>query len=342
LFTEHEGKTMGYVESQIVVHPWLAWVILVVAFTVLAKSADLFVESAVALANRMGIPKVVIGIVLVSFATTMPEVSVSFLAALRGNPEMAMGNAVGSVICNEGVGLALTGFFAVSAVHVIPRVVQTSGAFLFLVMILCFGFVLPDGVLSRWEGAVLVILLFVYFAFLFREHKLGRMKDDLDADAPEGFRKMGIPKMVLFFILGLAGIIVSSNFIVVSATAIAKSLGIPEVVIALTLVAIGTSIPELATCITSARKGHGDIAVGNIIGANILNICWVAGASSLAHDLKLETRQIWFMFPFMFLIVGTRLFMLMRGYILTKAIAITLFLIYLAYLAGSLIVFPPS
>ena len=134
----------------------LAWAVILVAFVILARCAGLFVDAAVRIANRLQVPKLVIGIVLVSLATTAPELSVSLMSALRGQPEMALGNAVGSVICDDGLALALAGVLAVAPIMVMPIVLKTSGFFLILVQLLAFAFVAFDGTLGRAEGAMLI------------------------------------------------------------------------------------------------------------------------------------------------------------------------------------------
>ncbi len=333
---------MHAIESAINAHPALAWFVLLAAFAVLAKCADTFVDSAVALANRLRIPKLVIGIVLVSFATTAPELAVSLTAALKGSPEMALGNAIGSVICDDGLALALAGIFAVGSIKVMPNILRTSGIFLVGICLLTFGFVFRDFTLSFGEGALLITLFACYLAFMVREHKKGVLQGDLETETSETYQQMTPLRMGILFAVSLAGIILASEFVVTSATSIARSLHIPETVIALTLVALGTSIPEVATCVVSARKGHGELAVGNIIGADILNICWVAGASAMANNLTLTHKQVYFMFPAMFAIVLAMLAMLACGHRLTRAKGVALLLMYLAYLAATVVIFPPQ
>jgi len=320
----------------------LAWVVIVIAFAALAKCADLFVDTSVGIADRLKVPKLVIGIVLVSLATTAPELSVSLMSALRGQPEMALGNAIGSVICDDGLALGLAGLLTIAPIMVMPNVLKTSGFFLLLVEILAFVFVAFDRSLERAEGAMLVGLFAAYLFFLYRQHKQGKFKDGLDAVEAAAGEKKSTLRLSLFFIIALAGIILASEFIITSATAIARSFGIPEAVIALTLVAFGTSIPEVATCIVAARKKEGAIAVGNILGADIMNICWVAGASSIANDLVLSKKQIFFMFPAMFVIVGAMLLMLRMGYDLTRKKGIILLGLYFVYLASFFRLFPPQ
>jgi cation:H+ antiporter len=148
--------------------------------------------------------------------------------------------------------------------------------------------------------------------------------------------------MCLSFICTLAGILIASRFIVTSANTIADSFHIPASIIAMTLVAFGTSVPEVATCIAAARKGEGSLAVGNILGANIMNICWVAGASAMVNNLSLERKDILFMFPSMFIIVGIMLFMLRMNYTLTPKNGILLLCLYMVYLVNLYIFFPPQ
>jgi len=319
----------------------IAWVALVVAFAVLAKCADVFVDNAVALANALKIPKLIIGIVLVSLATTAPELAVSLTSALRGNPEMALGNAVGSVICNGGLALALSGIVSVAIIAVMPRVLNTAGTCLVTVAILAFVFVFPDSTLSRWEGAVLVVVFFAYTAYLLWRHRKDKDPAEEGDKAARNERRRPLWLILLFFVVALAGIIIASNVIISSASTIARSFGIPEGMIALTLVALGTSIPEVATCVAAALKKQGSIAVGNILGANIMNICWVAGASAIANDLTLSRQQILFMFPWMFVIVAAMLILLRIGHNLGRRKGLILLALYAIYIATFFVLFRP-
>ncbi len=332
---------MAAVEHYILTHLPAAWVVITIAFVILFKSASIFVDTSVALANRFGIPRLVIGIVLVSLATTAPELSVSLMAALRGSPEMALGNAIGSVICDDGLALALAGACALVPIAIIPAVLKSSAVFLIIVQVLTFLFVAADQTLGRFEGAVLVLMFVCYMVFLFRQQKKGIMQAETGLPDTND-EPVSMAKLLCLFIVALAGIIIASEFIITSATAIARSFHISEGVIAMTLVAFGTSIPEVATCITAARKGEGAIAVGNILGADIMNICWVAGASAIANDLTLKTKDIYFMFPSMFIIVGSMLLLLRSGYSLTRRKGIILFVLYLLYLGAFFVFFPPQ
>lgn len=320
-------------------HVLIAWCVLAVAFLALARCADIFVESSVALAERFQIPKFVIGILLVSFATTAPELSVSVMAAIHGNPEMALGNAIGSVICNSGLALALCGLVSTAAIPVIPRVLRSSGGFLALVCLLAYGFVFRDHTLSRGEGCILVSLFLGYMVYLLDQHRRGLLKDDMHLEELEDDVGFPLHKLAFLFLAGLLGIIVASKFTILSATRIAIAVGIPNSVIAMTLVAFGTSVPEVATSIMAARKGEGELAIGNILGANIMNICWVAGASSIINTLVLSPRETSFMFPAMLIIVVATLFVLRSHHSLSRKEGALLLGLYLIYLGSFFVVF---
>ncbi|MDG5815127.1 calcium/sodium antiporter [Chitinispirillales bacterium ANBcel5] len=322
----------------------LAWLVLIVAFIILAKCADLFVESAVVIADRFKIPKLVIGIVLVSLATTTPEMTVSLISAFRGKPEMALGNAIGSVICDDGIALALAGIVSVGVITIQPRVLKISATFLILLQLVTFFFVIGNNTLNRWQGGVLVSILAVYIAVLYHQHKRGKLHSEmelmeLDREI-EKEKKKSLKILSFVFLIGLGGIIISSELIVTSAVHIAGWMAIPQSVVALTIIALGTSLPEIATSVIAARKGEGQIAVGNILGADILNISWVAGVSAIANPLVLERREILFMFPSMFIIVGAMLIMLRMGYSLTRKKGIALLSLYILYVISFLLIFP--
>ena len=148
-----------------------AWIALILAFIILAKCADIFVDSSVEIAEKLKMPKLVIGIVLVSLATTAPELAVSLMSAISGKPQIALGNAIGSVICDDGLALAFAGLIAATPILIIPRVLKTSGIFLLFIELLAFLFVLFDNTLNRWEGVILVTLFICYIIFLFYQHK---------------------------------------------------------------------------------------------------------------------------------------------------------------------------
>lgn len=320
-----------------------AWIGLLLSFALLAKCADLFVDSSVSLAVKLRIPKVVVGIVLVSFATTAPELAVSLSSALRGMPEMALGNALGSVICNAGLALALSGIVAGTAIAIIPGVLRTAGGFLALVSVMAFLFVLPDNTLGRWEGALLVLCFFGYLGVLLRQHLKGRFHAEADAEVQDhDLHTRSLAVMLVFFAAGLIGIILASNVIITSAGTIARAFNIPEGIIAMTLVALGTSIPEIATCVASVLKRHGAVAVGNILGAEIMNVCWVAGGSAMANRLTVTRKETLFMFPATLVFVAAMLILLRLGYRIDRKRGAVLLGLYALYLASFFVFFRPG
>lgn len=321
-------------------HPLLAWLVLAVTLAILAKAADMFVESSVALAERFHVPKLVIGIVLVSFATTAPELSVSMMSALAKSPEMALGNAVGSVICNCGLALALCGILSAKPIPVMPGVMRTTGCFLLGVSILTLLFVVRDHSLTRPEGLILVLLFGGYLALLLWQHAKGGPTEEMPLEGLEDDTGMPMPRLIIIFAVALGAIILSSRFVIVSATTIAHGIGVPDSVIALTLVALGTSVPEVATSVMAALKGQGELSVGNILGANIMNICWVAGASSIANPLGLSGPEIFFMFPAMLVMVVVTLGVLGTQHSLNRRKGWMLLALYILYLASFLVMLP--
>ena len=308
---------------------------MVVAFAILAKSADWLVEGAIEIAQRLHVPPMLIGIVLVSLGTTAPELAVSIKAALSGQAAMALGNAVGSVIYDDGIALPLAALFAPVVILIDRTVLRSAAIFLIAVDIVAYILCL-DGILGRWEGGVLVLGFVIYLFYTYWEQKK-RRKDGTVA-APEVETGSGQRSWLVIFLLfcgGLGGVLISAEWIVVAAPIIAEAFGVPSVIVALTVVALGTSIPEIATCIIAARKGQGSLAVGNILGADILNICWVAGASAMVNPLDVGIKVINFMFPSMLVVVLAMLGLMRIGFRLEKwkgGVLLVLCVVYLIVL----------
>jgi cation:H+ antiporter len=307
---------------------WQAVALMVVAFVLLAKCADWFVDGAVELARRLRAPPMLIGIVIMSLGTTAPELAVSVNAALSGQAEFALGNAVGSVIYDDGIALPLAILLAPTAIAIDRSVLRSTAIFLISVDLVAYGLCF-DGTLSRPEGLVLVGGFLGYMYFLYWEQK--RRKSALDVEDSASDQPHANRRIILFF-LGLAGVIVTSEWIVSAAPVVAVGLGVPDIVVALTMIALGTSIPEVAACVVAARKGQGSLAAGNILGADVLNICWIAGASAVANPLTVSTEIIHFMFPAMLVIVFTMLGLMRLGHKLQPWKGVVLVILCVAYL----------
>ena len=253
-----------------------ALVALVIGFVLLVKGADRFVEGAAGIANKFGIPQIVIGLTIVAMGTSMPEAAVSISAALRGSAEITIGNVLGSNIMNILVILGLTAVVRQIAVqkttihYEIPMVIGMT------VLLAFMG--LQNNIISRAEGVILLGCMVVYMLYLLRLAKRGVVEnEELDAYAAQA----SVGKLILFVAVGVAAIIFGSHIVVEAASAIARIFGMSERFIGLTIVAFGTSLPELVTSVTAARKGNSDIAVGNIVGSNLFNIMFVVGITAI-------------------------------------------------------------
>ncbi|HAJ73551.1 MAG TPA: sodium:proton exchanger [Lachnospiraceae bacterium] len=251
----------------------------IIGLLCLIKGGDWFVDGATALARRFHLPELLIGATVVSIGTTLPEVMVSTMSALSGHGEIAYGNAIGSVICNAALIAAIT--IAVRPGQVDPKTLRTPVVFFFIAAgIYCVAaYGLSE--FTRPVGIVMLVVFVIYMVMNVRQMTKNPLpvpeKPEKTDTAEE--EEMGIGKTLLLLVVGAALIAVGADLLVDNGTLIAQELGVPESVIALTFVALGTSLPELVTAITSLIKGHGDLSLGNIIGANIFNLVLVSGMS---------------------------------------------------------------
>tara|TARA_A100001037_G_scaffold205660_1_gene183937 strand:- start:939 stop:1880 length:942 start_codon:yes stop_codon:yes gene_type:complete len=305
--------------------------VLAVCFAILAKCADWFVDGAVGIAEHFHVPKMLIGIVLVSMATTAPELAVSVMSAMSGAAEIALGNAIGSVIVDDTVAIGLAAAVTAAPIAADPKLLKTTGVFLVVVDLVAY-YLVWDGTLSRGEGAILLVGFFAYLIFTYITQRKSREMDNDLEEIEESIAVQSVGSLVFWFVLGLGGVLVASHFIVDSAKVIATAFGISSGMIGLTVIAIGTSLPEIATGVAAGRRGHGEIVVGNILGADILNVCWIAGASAVVNPLIVGPREIHFMMPTMIVIVLAMLFMMRTGYRLTRVEGIILTSLYVVYL----------
>ena len=243
----------------------------IVGLVCLIKGGDWFVDGASALARKFHLPELLIGATVVSIGTTLPEVMVSTISAVGGHGEIAYGNAIGSVICNSALIAAIT--LAVRPGKADPKALKLPVLFFFLAAaIYCVAAYLL-GEFSRLIGLIMLVVFVAYILLTVRQMKKNPQP------AEEAAEEMPTWKMLLFLVVGAALIAVGAKLLVDNGTKIATALGVPESVIALTFVALGTSLPELVTAITSLVKGHSDLSLGNVIGANIFNLVLVSGVS---------------------------------------------------------------
>lgn len=253
----------------------LQLVLLVIGFVLLMKGADWFVEGASQLADRFGIPQLVIGLTIVAMGTSLPEAAVSISAAMKGSAEITIGNVVGSNILNVLIILGLTAVIRTVAVQKSTIRYEIPFTIFVTVLLACLG--LADNQISRVEGVILWVFMIIYLLYLLRMAKNGQPLEDM----PETDKKEPVWKLLLMIVVGVVMIVFGSDISVDAATALATIFGMSERLIGLTIVALGTSLPELVTSVTAAIKGKADIAVGNIVGSNIFNILFVVGTTAL-------------------------------------------------------------
>ena len=305
----------------------------IIGFAAVVWGADRFVYGAAGLAHNLGVSRLIIGLTIVAFGTSAPEMLVSAMAALAGSPEMGIGNAIGSNITNVTLVLGAAAVVAPISVH--SRLLIREIPILLLAMAVAWAF-LWDSELSRIEGFILLGGLLAVVAWL----TLAALRDQAgDAEVLAGGveddeipQSLPTPQAVGLFALGLVFLLVGSRVLVWGAVGIARDLGVSELVVGLTLVALGTSLPELAASVAAARRGEDDIAIGNVVGSNIFNLLGVLALPGLIAPGPVDRSVTFRDVPIM---VGTTLLMLFmvvsRGSRLGRKRGAVLFAIFIAY-----------
>ena len=259
-------------------------------FILLVWSADRFVDGAAATAKYAGMPSLLIGMVIVGFGTSAPEMVVSAMAAVDGNPDLALGNALGSNIVNTGLILGVTALIAPIVVH--SKIVRKELPLL-LIIGLFFGALLWNGALERFDAVLLLIGFLILIAWSIYS-AMSNKGDSLETDTEQALHihEMSLGKAIFWLIFGLIILVISSRILVWGSVNIAQSLGVSDLVIGLTIVALGTSLPELAASIIAVRKGEHDIAIGNVVGSNMFNILAVVGIAGLISPITSVAPEV--------------------------------------------------
>lgn len=309
----------------------MEYILLVIGFVLLVKGADFFVEGSSSVAKLLRVPTVIIGLTIVAFGTSAPEMAVSISASLAGSNDIAVGNVIGSNIFNLLMVVGVCGL-------ILPMKIDKSilyGDFLFtiaaaVVMLLLFAF---DCTLSRWNGLVL-LAMFAYFMFKTVKNTLASRAAGGPAAEEEEIKVLSPFLSVVFILGGLAAIVIGGNLVVDSASAIAISFGMTETLVGLTIVAFGTSLPELVTSIVASKKGENELALGNVIGSNLFNILFVLAASCTISPMKVDRLSI---FDGIFLIISSIVTWILakRGYEIDRkdgAIMVALYVAYAVYI----------
>lgn len=248
--------------------------LVVVGFVMLVKGADWFVDGAAGIAERFGIPQLVIGLTIVAMGTSAPEAAVSISAAFKGTADITIGNVVGSNILNILVILGVTS--VIVAVAVQKSTVRYEIPFMIGITVLLLLFGITGNEVNRIEGAILWVFFILYIVYLYRMTK--NQEPEQEEKKKE---KASVWQLLVLVLVGLALVVSGSNVTVDAATKLAKIVGLSDKFIGLTIIALGTSLPELVTSVSAARKGKADIAIGNIVGSNIVNILFVVGTTAL-------------------------------------------------------------
>ena len=251
-------------------------------FIILTVGAEALVRGASAVALRLGLTPLIIGLTIVAFGTSAPELAVSVKSAIAGNSGIALGNVIGSNIANIGLILAITAL--IRPIQVQSQIVKRDIPIMIAASLLFWGLLL-DGELSFFDGALLLTLLFGYLGFSYVKSKNSGEVEEIEAGPQSPVLS------ILFILVGISMLVGGGILFVNGAVDLAKTFGISEVIIGLTIVAIGTSMPELVTSVLAALKGQSDIAIGNVVGSNLFNILGILGVTAIVHPVSAAGLQ---------------------------------------------------
>lgn len=257
----------------------LSILMIIGGIVVVLWGADRLTDGAVGIAERLRMPQIVIGLTIVAVGTSMPEFCVSLVSALKGTPDLAVGNVVGSNVFNA---LLIVGITAMVAPMTILKTTVRKDIPFAIIASVTMAFMCIDGNISRIDAIVLFALFLYFMVVTVRGAKVS------DSEETQQKAPMGIWKAIGLIVLGLACLVGGSNVFVTGATDVAQSLGVSQAVIGLTVVAMGTSLPELATSVVSARKGNSGIAIGNVLGSNVFNILMILGITGIISPMNIQ------------------------------------------------------
>ena len=308
-----------------------------VGLAMLFAGSEFLIRGSVKIAKRMHISQLVIGLTVVAFGTSTPELVVSINSALEGQADISLGNVIGSNIVNIGLILGLSAAIFPIAVHI--KTIRREIPIMLAVSLIIIPISL-DGTISQIDGAFLVISLIAFIYFSYRQSKKENTQipliidDNRENSISNNLAFTPLIKNILFVIIGIILLYFGSSFTVDNAVSIANSLGISERIIGLTIIAIGTSLPELITSVGAARKKHADLSIGNIIGSNIFNVLSILGISSLIIGIKVNFT-IFIDYIVMIGFSAALIPVMKSGFIITKKegyVLVTAYLLYLGFL----------
>lgn len=272
----------------------MSYLLLLIGFGLLIKGANYFVDGSSTIARLLNVSPLLIGLTIVAFGTSSPEATVSILAAIQGNADVAIGNVVGSNIFNISLVIGITAML--NPLKVENETIRKEIPFTLLASVALLIFISDTllqyadvNVITRSEGLILLLFFLVFLYYIF---EVARSKRTETQGEKEKANSKTWTKQIILTVIGLAAIVIGGDLVVRSSTEIAYSFGMSETLVGLTIVALGTSLPELVTSITAAIKKQSDIALGNIVGSNIFNILFVLGAASVFSPLGVDSRIV--------------------------------------------------
>lgn len=311
-------------------------ILFIIGFILISKGADFFISSTIEIGRKTNISELILGATIVSFATTLPELTVSLFASLDNYTTMSLGNAVGSIICNTGL---ILGLVVLISPFKTDKNTFKSKSVILLIAIAALMILGLDGSITRIDGVILLALLAIYM--------YTNYKNILDSNNKEYLyycmthqSEMSAVKIAVYFCMGLAMMIVGSRLLVDNGVQIASFIGIPQGIVSLTVIALGTSLPELVSSITAVRKKHHEICVGNILGANILNIVSVIAISSIPNSIPILSQNVKIDYPFMMILIFTLIIPTViknklyrvQGFLMLSTYTIYLIVLYYTYM----------
>lgn len=306
-------------------------ILFLIGFVLITKGADIFINCTVDIGKKTKISEIILGATIVSFATTLPELTVSLFASLDGHTTMSLGNAVGSIICNTGLVLGLVAFISPFSVD---KKMFFSKSVLLLICVILLLLLGIDKSITQTDSIVLLAMLAIYMYSNYRSVvEKGSKSRVNNTSKVKGNNNLGEwIRIALLFALGLIMMILGSRLLVDNGVIIAEWIGVPQGVISLTVIALGTSLPELVSSLTAIKKNHHAISVGNILGANILNIVSVIGISSIPNDIPILSQNMSIDFPFMIVLLLILILPTIKKNKLYRFQGLIMLIVYLIYI----------
>jgi len=316
--------------------------LLIIGLVILIIAGDVMVRGAAALARHWGIPSLIVGLTIVAFGTSAPELVVGVQAVLSGAGELASGNVVGSNVANVLLALGIPAL--IMAIPTNMSGVGRNSLVAVFATVLFIGLAFLGNPLAKWQGAILFAGIVIYLVWMFRLAKSGVEDPILEEMTEIDEGEDGLPTntwlSAFYVVAGIIGLVLGGNLIVDNAVSIAGTIGISETIIGLTIVAIGTSLPEIATVVVASYRGHSEVAIGNVLGSNVFNIFAVMGASALAGPVLIDPKMFVFDFWVMLVaIIALLIFVMTRQPIGKKAGAafVVAYILYmLAQISGTM------